>query len=217
MARNYDLTGQRFGRLTVIGLNSKGHSKKWNCVCDCGNTTVVTTSHLLAGTTVSCGCKTHDDLINRDTKHGLSITHRRLCRIYYAMIGRCYDVTRHGYKNYGGRGIRVCCEWKESIASFVLWALAHGYNDNLSIDRIDSNGNYEPENCRWVTILEQSRNKTTNVFITYHDETKVLKDWATQFGISQSALRNRLKKGWNIEDALITPVGPTGKRYHETA
>jgi hypothetical protein len=159
MAKNYDLTNKRFGRLFVICLKEKGKSKYWECSCDCGNVISVTTTHLITGHTVSCGCKSRENRERRNYKHGLCIKSRRLYGIYHAMLNRCLNPLNAQYKHYGGRGITVCKEWKDDIQSFFDWAFSNGYNDSLSIDRIDSDGNYEPSNCRWATAKEQANNK----------------------------------------------------------
>jgi hypothetical protein len=210
MAKNYDLTGQRFERLIVVNLKEKGKSKIWNCVCDCGNHIIVTTSHLLSGHTQSCGCKNRDNTINRNIKHGMCLKSRRLYGIWHAMKQRCFDKSQRSYPQYGGRGITICNEWLGDIRIFFDWAMSHGYADNLSIDRIDVNGHYCPENCRWVSTGEQARNKTSNIKITFNGTTRVLSDWAKIKGIDKSTLANRIKKGWSIEKALNNPAKHKG-------
>lgn len=133
-------------------------------------------------------------------KHGES--HTRLHNIWLGMKNRCYNKKHDRYPFYGGRGIAVCPEWKNDYIAFRDWARSHGYSDNLTIDRIDVNGNYCPFNCRWIDRKEQARNRTSNVFY----KGKCLAEWCELLGISQKALNRRLRDGWNIEKALFTPL-----------
>lgn len=163
MGKLIDLTGQRFGRLVVLGIDSKyiapcgKRDAKWRCQCDCGKETTVIGRNLLSGRTRSCGCLHRELLSERDTVHGERFT--RLYRIWSGMKSRCYIPSSTSYPWYGARGIAVCAEWKNSFVSFKNWAMSHGYQDDLTIDRINVDGNYEPDNCRWVTAEEQQHNK----------------------------------------------------------
>ena len=163
MGKLIDLTGQRFGRLTVVQraeIGKRGHAL-WLCKCACGKDTVVSSSSLRRGATNSCGCLRSEICRNRittmNTTHGGKGT--RLYRIWHDMKQRCYNPKSDHYSLYGGRGISVCSEWLNDFAVFQKWALSHGYRDDLSIDRIDVDGNYSPDNCRWATIKEQNNNK----------------------------------------------------------
>lgn len=135
-------------------------------------------------------------------------TGSRLYSIYRSMKTRCYNQNAKNYKNYGGRGITICEQWLEDFKMFHDWALSHGYRDDLIIDRMDVNGNYEPNNCRWVTHLEQNNNARTNHIITFNGVTMTLTEWSRHFNIDRNTITARLKRGWDIERALTTPVYP---------
>lgn len=154
-----DLTGRRFGRLTVLRrVPPKNKRTLWLCVCDCGGTTITDSYNLRAGHTMSCGCVQRERTSKANKTHGES--HRtRLYTIWNSMKNRCYQKSYHAYKHYGGRGIHVCSEWLNSYTAFRDWSLTHGYADDLTIDRIDIDGDYCPENCRWATMAEQNQNK----------------------------------------------------------
>lgn len=207
MNSKYDLTGKKFERLTVIKRveNSKSGQTRWLCKCDCGNETIVWGNHLRSGHTRSCGCINKEICakIPHKAKHGFHGT--RLYRIWTGMKNRTSPNQKASFKNYSGRGITLCDEWKEFMP-FYNWAMNNGYKDTLSIDRIDVNGNYEPSNCRWATFETQQNNKRTNRYISYNGETHTMSEWNKIKKFPYRLLNNRLKYGWSIERALTTPV-----------
>lgn len=207
MSRLIDLTGQRFGRLVAIkqvGKNKSGY-QLWLCRCDCGGESVVNYHNLKNNHTKSCGCLRRERTIEANTTHGLRKT--RLYRTWRHMRERCYYPKENRYAQYGGRGITVCDEWKNDFHAFYAWAMANGYNDGLSIDRIDVNGNYEPSNCRWATLEEQANNKRTSHLITIGGETLTLSEWLAKVNLTSRAFYNRVKKGMSEEQAILTPKG----------
>ena len=159
MSKAKDLSGQKFGRLTVIqraGSNKDGRAT-WLCICECGEIGIKTGKLLLNGHCKSCGCGEYENRVNNCTSHKLSNT--RLYTIWSGMKQRCYYPKHKDYHNYGGRGITICDEWKENFKAFYEWAITHGYRDDLTIDRKDVNGNYTPDNCKWSTWREQRLNQ----------------------------------------------------------
>lgn len=202
MGKIIDLTNKKFGRLTVIDKHGKDRFGNilWNCICECGKIKITKTHHLLKGICKSCGC-IH--------KEGNSRTHKmsgtRIYNIWHGMIERCYNANSASYSNYGGRGITVCSSWKKGFSTFYKWASKNGYANNLTIDRINVNGNYKPNNCRWVNIKEQANNKRTNIVINYNGKNKTLKQWSEDLEMSYSCLRHRLYRGWSEEETLSVP------------
>lgn len=203
--RSPSLVGQRFGRLTVVSkADAIGTSSmRWNCVCDCGNKTVVYGHYLKSGHTRSCGCLANESIAERSTTHGHA--NSRLYRIWHGMKARCYRESEPGYSRYGGRGIKICEEWLSDFQKFYDWAMSHGYSDDLSIDRIDNNGNYCPENCRWVSMEVQNNNRSSNRTITANGETHTVAEWSKITGINETTLAGRLDKGWSEEKTINTP------------
>ena len=202
MGKVKDITGQKFGRLTVIKfLRIEKHKAIWLCKCECGNLTGVTISCLTNGNTKSCGCLRKERNIESHKTHGQSRS--RLYYIWNHMKSRCYNKNHKDYKNYGGRGIKICDEWQDNFQAFYDWSMSHGYDDTLTIDRIDNNGNYEPNNCRWVTVKQQNRNRRSNINFTCNGETHCLMDWCKILGLNYNTVYNRFHNcNWSIEKAL---------------
>ena len=200
-----DISGQRFGRLTALyKLHNHNSRTRWLCLCECGNLKEVDTCHLTGYKIKSCGClhvEANRKQGKRNIKHGKINT--RLYRIWRCMKNRCYNKSDEHYKWYGARGIAVCDEWKDDFMSFYDWSMNNGYDDNLTIDRIDVNGNYEPNNCRWANAKQQQRNRRNNKRITYKGVTKSLIEWCETLGLKYDTIINRINKlHWTIERAL---------------
>jgi hypothetical protein len=200
-----DLVGKKFNRLLVVKkAGRKNYKVMWECVCDCGNTTFVNTFYLINSKIRSCGCLHKEQLIERNTTHNQR--HTKLYETWKKMRDRCNRPNATQYKDYGGRGIKVCEEWDKSFQAFYDWSYANGYDDNLTIDRIDNNKGYSPDNCRWATYKEQMRNKRTNHIITYKNQPQCISKWCEELNLSYSAVTGRLRRGWSVEKALSTPT-----------
>lgn len=186
-----NLAGTRFGRLTVEKrLPNKNGIIQWLCKCDCRNTIVVRPAELNNGHIKSCGCFRKE---GRKPKHGMSGS--KLNQVWNSMKGRCMNPSDRAFRYYGGRGITVCDEWRNSFQSFYDWAVANGYQSGLTIDRIDNDGNYEPNNCRWVTNAEQQKNKSTNIRVMYGGEELTLRQVAEIQGVCYSTAYDRYRRG----------------------
>lgn len=207
MAKAINIAGQRFGRLTVIErVESPRAQAQWRCVCDCGKETVVRSQDLRNGHTKSCGCYGLEVSVSHTPSFSTHKESRsRLYRVWIGMKGRCNNCKNKAYSYYGGRGIKVCQDWDESYALFRDWALANGYQENLTIDRIDVNGNYCHENCRWVSMKVQMNNTRANRRITLNGETKTMAEWSESTGLSYETIRNRTIKGKPADEVLQMP------------
>lgn len=196
-----DITGQRFGSLVAIRFVGVSAGKtRWECVCDCGATTVKVYQHMVLGLTKSCGCLRKAVATERmramSTTHGLSQT--KWWKVWSSMMRRCYNTSATRYARYGGRGIAVCERWHDAVKFFEDMGEPP---ENMTIERVDNNGNYSPNNCRWASYVEQNNNRSTTKFIEFLGERLSGAQWARRLGISKSTLYARLKK-WPVEQAL---------------
>lgn len=207
-----DIIGEKFGRLKAIKFfekKNKNNSDYWLWKCDCGNEKVILKTHVTSGSIVSCGCYQ----LEKTTKHGLHKT--RFYNIWGQIKQRCLNRDNKNYHHYGGRGITVCDRWlkfknfrDDMYESYLDHKGKYG-RKNTSIDRIDVNGNYCPENCKWATVEEQNNNTRYNILITYNGETLTLTEWSNKLNINRDTLVYRHKKGWKDDDIITRP-----KNYH---
>lgn len=211
-----DLTGRRVGKLTVIKRHYDPNRKctLWECKCDCGNTTIVIANRLKNELTRSCGCLRRESNLANKTSHGLSGTH--LYAVWNGMKGRCYNPNNHNYSRYGQRGITVCDDWKDSFETFAMWAKSNGYKDGLSIDRIDNDGNYCPDNCRWTNTHDQNNNRSVSLMFTYNGKTQNLSSWCEELNVPYFRTWQRIVQyGYTFEEAILLPVNKQHKKKKE--
>jgi hypothetical protein len=206
--RNRDISGQRFGRLVAVSFSHTDDHIYWFFKCDCGVKKVLRRSSVISGGTKSCGCFSVERsraMGHAARTHGISGT--PLYYVYSSMIERCYRVNKPSYSDYGGRGIRVCRQWKGHPSAFFEWALANGYKAGLELDRKNNNKGYSPHNCRFVTRSVNGSNKRNNVLVTFDGRTLTVAEWARRLGIGQSTLYMRVRRGWCHEDTVTAPIG----------
>lgn len=204
-----NLIGKRFGKLVVVELDSiKDGESYWRCECDCGNDVIVSRGHLKSGITKSCGCMHKEVMVKRNTTHGL--TNTRLFKIWQGILNRCNNVHSKFYYRYGGRGIKVCDEWKDNFMSFYNWSMENGYKDDLTIDRIEVNGDYEPNNCQWTTRKEQARNTSRNIKILVDGQELTTWEIEKEYNIPMDIVRERYYRGWSGNRIVNTPVRKVG-------
>lgn len=205
--RATDITGQRFGCLIALGpIGRKNGAIEWLCACDCGNTATVSVRLLRNGSTKSCGCVAKQLSSVRLTTHGKSRS--KIHWIWAGMIQRCGNPNNKNYADYGGRGIRVCDEWKNSFAVFHAYVsgLPNFDSENMTLDRIDNNMGYSPDNVRWLPRVQQMRNTRKNVLLTHNGKAQCVSAWAEELEIQSSTLSWRVRAGWSTERVLTTPA-----------
>lgn len=206
-----NMSGRVVGRLTILSLAEKrGNKLHWNCKCTCGVSCVVSAQMLSSERTRSCGCLIRETTRALRTIHGVSAVDYKTYTCWLDMVRRCENPNVRGFKNYGGRGIKVCDRWKNAALFLADMGICPA---GMSIDRIDVNGNYEPGNCRWATRKEQQNNLRSNKRITFRGKTMTLSQWADEIGMTSNSLSHRLTKhGWSIDRALTTPPIPRSQR-----
>lgn len=198
-----DISGKKFGRLSVTRFHSmRGRAPLFECLCDCWKVRICYGSHIRRGNTKSCGCLSRDNFIKARTIHGAAIGNNFTpeYKTWRSMRNRCLHNSSPEFKNYGGRGIKICKRWdvfKNFLADMGLKPVG-----DYSIERINTNGNYEPSNCRWATRIEQASNKSNNHFISFQGKTKTIAQWSRYLKFKPSKIQNRLRLGWGIGEIL---------------
>ena len=216
--RNEVTEGQKYGKLTIIKeVSPIGSKRRILCKCDCGNIKEYSMDRVIHGRTQSCGCLRKEMFLTHRNDKGTSAypkeaTTSKLYKIWNSMKCRCYTISSGAYFKYGAKGIKMCDEWKNDFMTFYNWAIANGYSDGLTIDRIDYRGNYEPSNCRWADMRTQANNKSNVRKYEYNGKLHTMTEWSEIMNINYGALWERLNVlGWSIEKALTTPVRDDGK------
>lgn len=210
MTKPLNLKGRAFGKLTALSQIKIGPPKyqtKWVCLCRCGKKIKAYTYHLISGNTTSCGCRRVDAMKgnNFSTRHGAARKGKmtKLYRVWCGMKQRCYDSNHISWKQYGGRGITVCKEWKHSFESFMRWALINGFGSSLQIERIKNSAGYSPSNCKWATRAEQCNNKRCNIIIKVFGVRSTISEAASVHRVSRDALYQRINRGQNPEESIL--------------
>jgi len=201
------LIGKKYGMLKVLNDElyiqyKSGRCKKGLFKCDCGNIKEIRFSSVSTGVTTSCGCKQSRLLSEKNTVHGLS--KHPLYKKWLSIKNRCYIKSNIEYKNYGGRSIEICKEWKNNFKNFYDWSILNGYVSSLTIDRINNDGNYEPSNCRYVDLKSQQNNKRNNFYITFNGDKKTLSEWSDISGVNSNTIRGRILNGVDIEHSIFS-------------
>ena len=207
---NYSIIGKRFGKLVVVELDHVNNGTYWRCKCDCGREKIIRRGQLTSGDTISCGCYWEEKHGTFGLKHGMSKS--KLYAVWSGMVQRCTNPKASNYYRYGGRGITICDEWRTNSKAFFDWAIANGYSEGLTIERVDNSGSYCPENCRWVGRVTQQNNTRRNHFVTWNGVTHSIAEWSRLLGINHATLRYRVNHG-NMKDFEQLPYSEliTGK------
>jgi len=206
MTKFIDAIGVVYGRLTILERvlsPTKANLTYYKCKCNCGNIAIISRPNLVSGHTISCGCYKKELMTSNKYKETHNESRTRLYHTWQSMKQRCYDINIKEYKWYGARGIGICIEWMDYI-SFSNWAKGNGYKKHLTIDRIDNDGDYEPNNCKWSTTKQQNRNKTTTRFVELNGEKKGLGEWSEILNIPMSTMVNRANRKCSPEQILNT-------------
>lgn len=203
MGQFRDLTGERFGRLLVEGTSgyNKHHQLYWKCECECGKYKEVLGSSLRNGMTQSCGCLQKEAASKINYKHGMAKT--PIFNIWWSMMQRCYDKNSQAYNRYGGRGINVCNQWQQFEG---FYADMGDKPKDMSLDRIDNNGDYSPENVKWATAKDQANNRKSNVVLEHNGKKQTMQQWSDELGLKVGTVWARLNRGWDISRALSKGV-----------
>lgn len=206
MPKIIDLIGQNFGILTVVEFVGRKNCHSWfRCKCKCGGQTVTTSNNLRRNHTTSCGCNSSRNTIGvRTSTHKLR--NHPLYNSWTGMINRCYWSKHNRSKSYSEKGIVMCDEWKSSFEVFYEWATKNGWEKGLSIDRINNDGNYEPLNCKFSTNKQQSRNRSSNVWLEIDGISKIAIEWSEEYGVHPATIHKRIKKGWSAKEAVFGRV-----------
>lgn len=201
--------GHKFNKLVVLSIDKNNGNVKCTCKCDCGELHTGSFYRIVEGYTKECNRCMRNTRSIRATKHKMSGS--RLQCIWSGMISRCYTKSSTSYKKYGALGVRVCDNWRYGSSDFISWAFGNGYEDSLSLDRINSKGDYSPENCRWVTQKVQCNNKSTNRILEVNGVKMTVSQWADKMGVLETLIRNRIDRlGWEVERSVLTPKQELG-------
>lgn len=205
MSKIINMVGERYERLLVTSRadNNKSGRAMWNCLCDCGKTKAIIGVTLRNGRSKSCGCIRSEMNTERLTIHGMAQSPEY--SVWVAMIQRCTNPNNKEFENYGDRGISVCERWVNSFSNFIK-DMGERPTHRHSIERVDNNTGYSPENCAWATMTEQSKNKRTTIFCTINGVKKPLVDWAREYCIDPGLIRDRKRRGWSDEQAVFNPL-----------
>jgi len=206
MGKMIDMTGKKCGRLTILKRGYKTNDTRayWECLCECGNTSIVLGRYLRSGHTKSCGCLRIERIKVTNTIHnGCTRKNReRLYNIHESIKQRCTNKNTDNYERYGGRGITMCREW-DDYGTFREWAYNSGYSKELSIDRIDNSGNYQPNNCRWADDITQANNTRTNIYVVIGDKRKTIAEWSRELDSNAKRAYARVVRGWDLDEKLF--------------